>query len=71
MSVFLDFVYITESTSKNIIRVDKYAGGAIETVNSKHLLHSPGDIRVVHPLQQPVVEKMVVPASGQQSGSCW
>ncbi|KAG5270516.1 hypothetical protein AALO_G00193540 [Alosa alosa] len=72
MSVFLDYVYITESTSQNIIRLDKYTGGAPETVNSKHLLHPPGDIRVVHPLQQPVVENKVYPSPGcdEHAGSC-
>lgn len=70
MSVFLDFVYVTESTSQSIIRLDKYTGGAVETVNSKHLLHPPGNIKVVHPLQQPVVEKVVHSTLGQWSASC-
>ncbi|KAL2089199.1 hypothetical protein ACEWY4_016098 [Coilia grayii] len=64
MAVFLDFVYISEETSQSIVRLDKYRGGTAEKVNSKHLLHPPGDIKVVHPLQQPVVDKVVDPTPG-------
>uniref|UniRef100_A0A4W4ENW8 EGF-like domain-containing protein n=1 Tax=Electrophorus electricus TaxID=8005 RepID=A0A4W4ENW8_ELEEL len=56
MSVFLNYVYITDSLSKSIMRVNKYTGGSPEKVGSRKMLHVPADIRVIHSTIQPVVE---------------
>uniref|UniRef100_A0A8C1WUW4 Epidermal growth factor n=1 Tax=Cyprinus carpio TaxID=7962 RepID=A0A8C1WUW4_CYPCA len=56
MTIFLDYVYLTDSKSKRITRVNKYTGGRGENVNSKRMPHPPADVKVVHPINQPVEE---------------
>uniref|UniRef100_A0A8C1WNK6 Epidermal growth factor n=1 Tax=Cyprinus carpio TaxID=7962 RepID=A0A8C1WNK6_CYPCA len=53
MTIFLDYVYLTDSKSKRITRVNKYTGGRGENVNSKRMPHPPADVKVVHPINQP------------------
>ncbi|XP_028815649.1 pro-epidermal growth factor isoform X3 [Denticeps clupeoides] len=62
MSVFLDFVYITETAPRGIVRVNKYTGGPAEKMNHNPMSRRPREIRVVHPFNQPVV-KISVPSS--------
>uniref|UniRef100_A0AAY4CHC3 EGF-like domain-containing protein n=1 Tax=Denticeps clupeoides TaxID=299321 RepID=A0AAY4CHC3_9TELE len=72
MSVFLDFVYITETAPRGIVRVNKYTGGPAEKMNHNPMSRRPREIRVVHPFNQPVV-KISVPSSAgcnQSSGGC-
>ncbi|KAA0709466.1 Pro-epidermal growth factor [Triplophysa tibetana] len=64
MTVFLDYVYLTDSKSKSIKRVNKYIGGPGENVNSKRMSHPPADVKVVHPINQPVVESPASFTSG-------
>jgi len=56
MTIFLDYVYLIDFKSKRITRVNKYTGGRGENVNSKRMQHPPTDLKVVHPINQPVVE---------------
>uniref|UniRef100_A0A672NMH9 Pro-epidermal growth factor-like n=1 Tax=Sinocyclocheilus grahami TaxID=75366 RepID=A0A672NMH9_SINGR len=53
MTIFLDYVCLTDSKSKRIIRVNKYTGGRGENVNSKRMPQPPADVKVVHPINQP------------------
>ncbi|XP_030650137.1 pro-epidermal growth factor [Chanos chanos] len=72
MSVFLDFVYLTDPVSKSIIRLNKYTGRQAENVNSKRMLYPPVDLKVVHSLNQPVTEHILFTAPGcdPQTGKC-
>ncbi|KAI4872410.1 hypothetical protein NFI96_033211 [Prochilodus magdalenae] len=73
MSVFLDYVYMTDSASNSVTRVNKFTGGRPEKVNSKQLLHPPADVKVVHPIKQPVAEVSAPLTSAgcdPQTGDC-
>nr|XP_055034923.1 pro-epidermal growth factor [Misgurnus anguillicaudatus] len=69
LTVFLDVVYLTDSKSKSIRRINKYIGGPGENVNTKRMLHPPADVKVVHPINQPVVESPT-PGCNPQTGDC-
>uniref|UniRef100_A0AAR2IW25 EGF-like domain-containing protein n=1 Tax=Pygocentrus nattereri TaxID=42514 RepID=A0AAR2IW25_PYGNA len=56
MSIFLDYVYMTDSASNSVTRVNKLTGGRPKKVNSKKLLHALADVKVIHPINQPVAE---------------
>ncbi|XP_058653064.1 pro-epidermal growth factor isoform X2 [Onychostoma macrolepis] len=72
MTIFLDYVYLTDSKSKRITRVNKYTGGRGENVNSKRMPHPPADVKVVHPINQPVVEipTPFTPGCNRHTGEC-
>ncbi|KAI7801842.1 putative pro-epidermal growth factor, partial [Triplophysa rosa] len=72
MTVFLDYVYLTDSKSKSIKRVNKYIGGPGENVNFKRMPHPPADVKVVHPINQPVVESPAsfTPGCNPQTEEC-
>ncbi|XP_036423801.1 pro-epidermal growth factor [Colossoma macropomum] len=64
MSIFLDHVYMTDSASNSLTRVNKFTGGRPKKVNSKKLLHAPADVKVIHPINQPVAEVSAPLTSG-------
>ncbi|KAL6479722.1 hypothetical protein MHYP_G00107550 [Metynnis hypsauchen] len=64
MSIFLDHVYMTDSVSNSVTRVNKLTGGRPKKVNSKNLLHAPADVKVIHPINQPVAEVSAPLTSG-------
>ncbi|KAI2656900.1 Pro-epidermal growth factor [Labeo rohita] len=72
MAIFLDYVYLTDSKSKRITRVNKYTGGRGENVNSRRMPHPPADVKAVHPINQPVVEipNPFTPGCNRQTGEC-
>ncbi|XP_048032997.1 pro-epidermal growth factor [Megalobrama amblycephala] len=72
MTIFLDYVYLTDFKSKRITRVNKYTGGRGENVNSKRMPHPPADVKVVHPINQPVVEVPTPfnPGCNRHTGEC-
>uniref|UniRef100_A0A9J7Y945 Epidermal growth factor n=1 Tax=Cyprinus carpio carpio TaxID=630221 RepID=A0A9J7Y945_CYPCA len=72
MTIFLDYVYLTDSKSKRITRVNKYTGGRGENVNSKRMPHPPADVKVVHPINQPVEEipTPFTPGCNVHTGEC-
>ncbi|XP_051944898.1 pro-epidermal growth factor [Xyrauchen texanus] len=72
MTIFLDYVYLTDSKSRSITRVNKYTGGPVENVNSKRMPNPPGDFKVVHPINQPVVEIATpfTPGCNPERGEC-
>uniref|UniRef100_A0A672NNW5 Pro-epidermal growth factor-like n=1 Tax=Sinocyclocheilus grahami TaxID=75366 RepID=A0A672NNW5_SINGR len=72
MTIFLDYVCLTDSKSKRIIRVNKYTGGRGENVNSKRMPQPPADVKVVHPINQPVVgiPTQFTPGCNRHTGEC-
>ncbi|KAL7886291.1 hypothetical protein AOLI_G00065860 [Acnodon oligacanthus] len=64
MSIFLDYVYMTDLASNSVTRVNKLTGGRPKKVNSKKLLHAPAEVKVVHPINQPVAEVSAPLTSG-------
>ncbi|XP_036406633.1 pro-epidermal growth factor [Megalops cyprinoides] len=74
MSVFLEYVYYTDMKTRTIKSVDKYTGDQLATIIPKHPLQPPANIKVVHPLQQPVLEapSPILPDGGCDSmaGDC-
>ncbi|KAF4094118.1 hypothetical protein AMELA_G00009360 [Ameiurus melas] len=56
MSLFWDYVYVTDSASQSVMRVKRHTGEPPEKVNSKKMQSVPADVKVIHPLNQPVVE---------------
>ncbi|XP_073777403.1 pro-epidermal growth factor isoform X1 [Danio rerio] len=70
MTIFLDYVYLSDSKSKTITRLNKYTGGRQENVSSQRMPHSPADVKVVHPINQPVVETPFTPGCSRHTGEC-
>ncbi|KAJ8367595.1 hypothetical protein AAFF_G00314450 [Aldrovandia affinis] len=56
VSLFLEHVYYTDSNTRTIKRLNKYTGDEAVTITLKYPLHPPTDIKMVHPLKQPLVE---------------
>ncbi|MCJ8733713.1 hypothetical protein PDJAM_G00226690 [Pangasius djambal] len=56
MSLFSDHVYVTDSASQSVMRVNRHTGEPPEEVNSKKLPSVPVDVKVIHPMNQPVLE---------------
>ncbi|XP_059202954.1 pro-epidermal growth factor [Centropristis striata] len=56
ISVFLEHLYYTDAASRVIKQVNKYAGGEPLNVNIKQMAKPPVDIKVVHPLNQPMAD---------------
>ncbi|XP_034739439.1 pro-epidermal growth factor [Etheostoma cragini] len=71
ISVFLENLYYTDAASRVMKQVNKYTGGEPLTVNIKQMAKPPVDIKVVHPLNQPMADSQS-PFSGcdKQSGNC-
>lgn len=72
MTIFLDYVYLIDFKSKRITRVNKYTGGRGENVNSKRMPHPLADLKVVHPINQPVLEipTPFTPGCNRHTGEC-
>lgn len=58
LSVFLDHIYYTDIESRAIKQVNKYIGGQPLDVNMKQMAKPPGDIKVVHLLNQPMADSL-------------
>lgn len=65
MSLFLDYVYMTDVALRGIIRVNRHTGEPPETVNSEKMQSIPVDVKVIHPLNQPTVETHAAFTPGQ------
>ena len=56
ISVFLELLYYTDAASRVIKQVNKHTGGEPLSVNIKPMAKPPVDIKVVHPLNQPMAD---------------
>ncbi|XP_068447771.1 pro-epidermal growth factor [Clinocottus analis] len=71
ISVFLEHLYYTDAASRVIKQVNKYAGGEPLIVNVKEMAKPPVNIKVVHPLNQPMADSQSsVPGCDEHSGNC-
>ncbi|XP_008277701.1 pro-epidermal growth factor [Stegastes partitus] len=71
ISVFLEHLYYTDAASRVIKTVNKYTGGEPLDVNIKQMSKPPVDIKVVHPLNQPMADSSSpFPGCDEQSGNC-
>ncbi|KAM6953133.1 pro-epidermal growth factor [Aplochiton taeniatus] len=71
ISVFLEQLFYTDGTSRVIRHVNKYTGGEAEIVNQKRMAQPPIDVKVVHPLNQPIEDLMPVPQECDgRAGDC-
>ncbi|XP_031722719.1 pro-epidermal growth factor [Anarrhichthys ocellatus] len=71
ISVFLEHLYYTDAASRVIKQVNKYAGGEPLNVNIKQMAKPPVNIKVVHPLNQPMADSQSsLPGCDEQSGNC-
>ncbi|XP_071391277.1 pro-epidermal growth factor [Centroberyx affinis] len=71
ISVFLEHFYYTDVASQTIKQVNKYTGGEPVNVNTKRMTKPPIDIRVVHPLNQPIADAVSpIPGCDEHSGNC-
>ena len=52
LDTFMNSVYWTDGDKKTVERTNKYSGGNINVL--RHTLQFPYDIRVWHPLKQPI-----------------
>ncbi|XP_072252437.1 pro-epidermal growth factor [Leuresthes tenuis] len=71
ISFFLEHLYYTDAVSLVIKQINKYTGGEPVEVNIKQMARPPVDIKVVHPLNQPMADSSS-PFQGcdEQSGNC-
>ncbi|XP_043983171.1 pro-epidermal growth factor isoform X3 [Gambusia affinis] len=71
ISVFLENVYYTDAAAGVIRKINKYTGGQLVDVNAKPMVKPPVDIKVVHPIIQPMADtSSLFPGCSDQSGSC-
>ena len=56
----MEQVYYTDAASRAIRQVNKYTGGAAKKINLKRMAHPPIDVKVVHPLNQPIEDPVAV-----------
>ncbi|XP_067454429.1 pro-epidermal growth factor [Thunnus thynnus] len=71
ISVFLEHLYYTDVASQAIKQINKYTGGEQLNVNTKRMAKPPVDVKVVHPLNQPVADSLSpLPGCDEQSGNC-
>ncbi|KAM8909337.1 pro-epidermal growth factor isoform 2-T2 [Spinachia spinachia] len=71
ISVFLEHLYYTDASSLAIKEVNKYTGGEPLDVNVKQMAKPPVNIKVVHPLNQPMDDSQSSPPGCDgQSGNC-
>ncbi|XP_062332968.1 pro-epidermal growth factor isoform X1 [Osmerus eperlanus] len=69
--VFMERVYYTDAASRAIKQVNKYTGGAAKKINRKRMAHPPIDVKVVHPLNQPIEDPVPVsPGCDGHAGPC-
>lgn len=57
--MFLEHIYYTDNASRAIKQVNKYTGGEPTDVNMKEMTKPPVDIKVVHPLNQPMADSPI------------
>uniref|UniRef100_A0A8D3C9F9 Epidermal growth factor n=1 Tax=Scophthalmus maximus TaxID=52904 RepID=A0A8D3C9F9_SCOMX len=69
ITVFLEYLYYTDSSSRVIKQVNKYTGGYSLDVNTKQMAKPPVEIKVVHPLNQPLADSSF-PGCEKLSGNC-
>ncbi|KAM7389104.1 hypothetical protein PAMP_023099 [Pampus punctatissimus] len=71
IAVFLEHLYYTDVASQAIKQINKYTGGEPHNVNTKRMAKPPVDIKLVHPLNQPMGDSPS-PYLGcdEQSGNC-
>lgn len=62
ISIFLEHLYYNDPASRVIKKLNKFAGGEAVSVNRKPMAKPPGDIKVVHDLNQPMADSQT---SGQ------
>ncbi|XP_070693269.1 pro-epidermal growth factor [Pempheris klunzingeri] len=71
ISLFLEHLYYTDAVSRVIRQINKYTGGEPVKVNKKPMAKPPADIKVVHPLKQPMGDSQSsIPGCDEQSGNC-
>uniref|UniRef100_A0A671YI11 Epidermal growth factor n=1 Tax=Sparus aurata TaxID=8175 RepID=A0A671YI11_SPAAU len=71
MSVFLEHLFYTDAASRVIKQVNKHSGGELKIVNVKPMAKPPLEIKVVHPLNQPMTDSQPAsPGCDEQSGNC-
>ncbi|KAM9356664.1 pro-epidermal growth factor [Symphorus nematophorus] len=71
ISVFLEHLYYTDAASRVIKQVNKHTGGEAVNVNIKPMAKPPADIKVVHPLNQPMADSQSsFPGCDEHSGNC-
>uniref|UniRef100_A0A3Q1I1W3 Epidermal growth factor n=1 Tax=Acanthochromis polyacanthus TaxID=80966 RepID=A0A3Q1I1W3_9TELE len=58
ISLFLERLYYSDAASRVIKTVNKYTGGEPLDVNTKQMSKPPVDIKVVHPLNQPLEDSL-------------
>lgn len=56
ISVFLENVYYADAAAGIIRKINKYTGGRPVDVNDKPMVKPPVDIKVVHPIIQPMAD---------------
>ncbi|CAJ1059042.1 pro-epidermal growth factor [Xyrichtys novacula] len=71
LSIFLENLYYSDATSRVIKKVNKNTGGESLSVNFKLMAKQPVDVKVVHHLNQPMVDSQsTYPGCNEQSGNC-
>ncbi|XP_060935029.1 pro-epidermal growth factor [Limanda limanda] len=71
ISVFLENLYYTDAGSRIIKQMNKYTGGKALDVNTKQMTRPPIQIKVVHPLNQPLADSLSsFPGCDKQTGNC-
>ncbi|XP_056152686.1 pro-epidermal growth factor [Lampris incognitus] len=72
ISLFQEHLYYTDAASRAIRRVNKYTGGEPVNINMKRMAKPPFDIRVVHPINQPIEDSPLAPPPGcdEEGGLC-
>ncbi|KAF5898954.1 pro-epidermal growth factor [Clarias magur] len=58
MSLFSDYVYVTDSATQSVMRVNRHTGEPSENMSSKMFPSVPVDVKVIHPSNQPAVETL-------------
>lgn len=56
MTLFSNYVFMTDSVSQSVIRVNRHTGEPPEKVNPRKMPSVPVDLKVIHPMNQPVEE---------------
>ncbi|XP_058252369.1 pro-epidermal growth factor isoform X1 [Hemibagrus wyckioides] len=56
MSLFLDYVYVTDPASQSVMRVKRHMAEPLKEVKAIKMQNVPVDVKVIHPTIQPEVE---------------
>lgn len=56
MSLFSDYVYVTDSATQSVMRINRHTGQPPENVSSEMFPSVPVAVKVIHPSNQPAVE---------------